>query len=367
MKFSDNQQINGPVRRNLEVLSNRVDDGFSATRGFKNHFLNGSFDLWGRGLGFFTTNTYVADMWYVESATSTHSLVAYSCPPSELGDLTGTIQGPTLKLTNIVTSVANANAYSLLRTNIENVRTLAGKTVTLSFWSRAATNSEIAIEFVNQYGTGGSPSAATTNFVAKPTISTVWKRYSFTLTMPSLAGKTLGTDGAHTSYVAFQIFMDAGSAYNARTNSMAQHSSTYDFWGFQLEVGSTVSDFEVRPLAVEKTMIGRYFERWTSADSLFTGIASGMVLSATQARIWLPFTVEKRKKATMSFGTVSLWGALNVPGSAVLTATGLSARDSSRHGADLVLDVASGLVAGDATIMYSQNSLAAVVYASAEF
>ncbi len=148
---------------------------------------------------------------------------------------------------------------------------------------------------------------------------------------------------------------------------MAQHSGTYDFWGFQLELGSIATDLEVRPLATEKTLIGRYFERWTSADSLFTGIAGGMGLGTTQARIWLPFTVEKRKKATMSFSTVGLWGVLNATGSAVLTATGLSTRDSSRHGADLALDVASGLVAGDATIMYSQNSTAAFVYASAEF
>jgi hypothetical protein len=42
--------------------------------------------------------------------------------------------------------------------NIEDVRTFAGQQVTISFWAKADATKNIAVELVQGFGSGGSPS-----------------------------------------------------------------------------------------------------------------------------------------------------------------------------------------------------------------
>src|SRR4029077_16418747 len=95
------------------------------------------------------------------------------------------------------------------------VRRLGGKTVTISFWAQASAALKLGINMSQIFGTGGSPSSglwalATGNAI---TLTTGWARYSTTITLPSVSGKTLGTNG--NDYTGLMFFCSAGATNNA--------------------------------------------------------------------------------------------------------------------------------------------------------
>ena len=138
----------------------------------------------------------------------------------------------------VTTGQTLASAYSWFRHRIENVRTLANQTTTVSFWAKAATGTpKITVELAQQFGAGGS--SQVTTYFGQATLSTSWQRFSFTALLPSLSGKTIGTS----SSLTLNLMVSAGSDYNARTNSMGIQSNTFDIWGVQLEAGSVATPF----------------------------------------------------------------------------------------------------------------------------
>lgn len=117
--------------------ANKTADLVSQTLyGFKNKIVDGRFDFWYEGTSQ-TTGAYGSDtMWLNLSSgsTKTHSqqplvagvdLPAIDCPTAQYFSRT------------VVNSVAGASNYVVKWHKIENVATLAGKTVTLSFYAKA--------------------------------------------------------------------------------------------------------------------------------------------------------------------------------------------------------------------------------------
>ena len=107
------------------------------------------------------------------------------------------------------------------------------------------------------FGTGGSPSSVvygTTQIVA---LTSTWQKKSITVTIPSIVGKTLGTDGEHTSFTALQFYFDQGSATTGSV--LGNQSGTFDIAQFQLEEGSVATPFEQRPYGLELSLCQRYY------------------------------------------------------------------------------------------------------------
>jgi hypothetical protein len=133
--------------------------------------------------------------------------------------------------------------YAYLIQPIEDVRTLAGQTSTVSFWAKATSGTpKVAVEFQQNFGSGGSPSTAVSVPAGQVTLSTAWQRYSVTVAIPSIAGKTIGTT-ANTSSLGLLLWTSAGTTFNARTGSLGIQSATIDFWGVQVEAGSLATPF----------------------------------------------------------------------------------------------------------------------------
>jgi hypothetical protein len=137
-----------------------------------------------------------------------------------------------------VTSSSGSNNFVSKNQPIENVTLLAGKTVTLSFWAKADANRNIAIEFYQFFGTGGNPSS-TVGEIGKQLVAltTTWQRFSFTVTLPSIIGKTLGTDGVQTTATGLSFWFDAGSNYASKSSNLGQQSGTFDIAQIKLEDG----------------------------------------------------------------------------------------------------------------------------------
>jgi hypothetical protein len=241
--------------------------------GFRNRIINGNFDFWQRGTSF-TGSEYTADRWVNSRVGTTHTA---SRQGFTLGE-NSVANEPTYYCRTITSSVAGASNNSILLQKIEDVRTFAGQQVTVSFWARVDSTKNISPELVQDFGSGGSPSAAVVaaGGARKVSIGTSWQKVSFTATLPSISGKTLGTD--NNSHLTLNIWFDAGSSFNSRTDSLGQQSGTFDIAQVQIEPGSVATPFEQRPIGTELALCQRYYWQGLPATNLnFPSFVSGSV------------------------------------------------------------------------------------------
>jgi len=229
----------------------------------KNKIINGDFTINQRAFtSITTTNTYGFDRFFIVLADGT---VTWTPQVFTVGAAPVAGYESTNYSRIITTGQTAVSAIARLDQRIENVRTFAGQSVTVSFWAKAATGTpSIAPEFQQVFGTGGSPSATVNGIIAstpKQAITTSWARYSFNIAVPSISGKTIGT--ANDSNLTLGIYVSAGTNFNARTGSLGIQSNTFDIWGVQVEYGSKATPFQTAsggsPQA-ELAMCQRYYE-----------------------------------------------------------------------------------------------------------
>ena len=226
-----------------------ADRGWQATR--KNLLINGCFRIWQRATTQTSASSFGSDDRWGNShngSTKTHSRQAFTIGQT---DVPG---GPQYYSRTVVTSVAGAANQVHKYQAIEDVGVTAEKTITISFWAKADSAKNIATEFWQVFGAGGS-SSVTGVGIATHALTTSWQRFTATATMPSVSGKTFGTVTG--SGVAF--WFDAGSDNDARTNSLGQQSGTFDIAQVQIEIGSEATEFEHRPIGDEIVLCQRYF------------------------------------------------------------------------------------------------------------
>jgi hypothetical protein len=285
--------------------------GVSPSWGFaplacKNKLINGNFWLWRRGASLTVSGggAYLADRW-IGSALGASSAV-FSQQSFALGQGVVSYE-PTYFMRHVVTSVAGStNGYNVQQ-RIEDVRTLAGQTATLGFWAKADAARNIAVEFSQNFGTGGSASVTGIG-VTTFALTTAWQFFSVTVTLPSINSKILGSTP---STLQLNFWMDAGSSFNSRTNSLGQQSGTFDFAQCQLEPGSYATPFEILPFALQQQLAMRYYENSfpfgstpaqnfgaNTGEYSFSSSVSGA--SATVRGYACPFAVPKRATPTVT-------------------------------------------------------------------
>ena len=210
----------------------------------RNLVMNGAYNIWQRGFGTFAANGNTADRWTLNISTSTLSILRASPTAANITDI-GDESAQNL-LNCVVTGTAGTSDFAFVAQKIENVARLAGKTVTVSFYANSSVaNFKIGICIDQDFGTGGSPSAYTAGVGQSVTLSSTvaqFTRRSVTIAMPSISGKTIGTDGNSSS--VFCLWLSAGSSLNTRTGSVGVQSGTVNFWGVQLEVGTQATPFD---------------------------------------------------------------------------------------------------------------------------
>jgi hypothetical protein len=292
--------------------------------GFRNAIINGNFDIWQRGTSFSGLG-YGADRWInlVVGSTATQSRQSFT-----LGQ-TGVPNEPEYFARTVVSSVAGASSFSAISHPVEGVRSFAGQTVTLSFWAKADGSKNIAAEFVQNFGAGGSPSDGVTGLgVTTLALTTSWQKFTVTTALPSISGKTLGT-GDNDRLIAV-FWFDAGSDYNARTNSLGQQSGTFDIAQVQLEAGSVATPFERRPVGTELALFQRYYWRGLPTEYLnFPAYTAGAIMAWP---VIFPVTMRVTPTASSNFtgvvltGTTSpVWSSLTQNGGRLITSSTVAA------------------------------------------
>lgn len=268
----------------------------------KNYVINGNFDFWQRGTSLTsgTGGRYLADRFRNDSVGSTYttSRQSFTVGQNEVPN------NPSYFHRTVVSSVAGASNIAYLNQRIEGVGTLSNKQITLSFWAKADSNKPITIEFTQYFGSGGTPSTTVTGIgIKKVNLTTSWQKITHTVYIPSIAGKTLGTN--ENDLLNLLIWFDAGSTYDSRTDSLGQQSGTFDIAQVQIEEGSRAREFVLAGGNIEGELAAcqRYYESGTARGVFSSGTGTRASSSA------VPFRTEKRATPVVNvFGTYAQAG-----------------------------------------------------------
>lgn len=276
-------------------------ENISPSNGFKNKLINGDFDIWQRGTSQTSGGYRSADRWWFNDVGTTRvaSRQTFTLGQTEVPG------NPTYYIKDVVSSVSGADNSCSFMQRVERVQTLAGKTATLSFWAKADSSKNIAIEFTQDFGTGGTPSSSVFGIGAQlVALTTTWTKYIITIDVPSVFGKTIGTNGD--DWFGVRFWFDAGSNYASRTANLGQQSGIFDIAQVQLEEGVVATPFEQRPIGLELELCQRYYEMMGSTATYMYPRATTSY-SVNCYFTWF-MKVEKRTSPTVSYTTDGVTG-----------------------------------------------------------
>ena len=256
----------------------------------KNKIINGDFRIWQRGTSFAVgSGTYTSDRWqsYNDGGTATTTQQTFTPGTAPVAGYEGTFFLRSDK------TVAGGTFIPCFQ-RIEDVRTFAGQTVTVSFYAKAAAATSSGTVFIFQnFGSGGSGTVGVGS--AAISVTTSWARYTATIAVPSISGKTIGTS----SYLEIQALRF--------TDTLTR---TIDIWGVQVEAGSVATPFQTATgtLQGELAACQRYYYRATTGNPIQTqasfGYSWAYSATATQAYIQFPVTMRTNASTTAEYASL---------------------------------------------------------------
>jgi hypothetical protein len=279
----------------------------------KNKIINGNFGIWQRGTSFTTTsNTYTADRFSTSrdgTGTVTTSQQAFTSGTAPVSGYEGQY------FLQMATTALGTSTYIQLQNRIEDVRTFAGQTVTVSFWMKLSSGTTTGglVRLRQNFGSGGSATVdgAWTSYT--PTSS--WTRVTATMSVASVSGKTIGTSS----------FLELDTVVGMTA------TNTMQFWGVQVEAGSIATPFETATGTIQGELAAaqRYYVRYSSdASNPLQSYGFGVARATTFALQTLSLPVEMRiaPVAIEYGGNLELWDGVNA--ATAITTLGLDAVSS---------------------------------------
>jgi hypothetical protein len=250
------------------IVARDASGNFNATSinggplaGFRNRIINGNFDIWQRDTSFSNPadGAYTADRWVIfydgSGATRTVSQQIFNPGSTEAA------LGAPFFLRHAQTVAGSGGTYNNVNQRMEGVRTYEGQTVTLSFYARgtSASLTLATIELRQDFGAGGSAEVFTTVASSVVIAGSTFARYTYTVTVPSITGKTVGTSA----------FLEL--IFNLPVNN----TFSLDIASVQLEPGPVATPFEQRPIGTKLALCQRYYQ---TADVHMQSPAAGVML-----------------------------------------------------------------------------------------
>ena len=346
--------------------------------GFKNRIINGAMVIDQRNAGAAVAVTGNTGQMSVDrflttvfgSGTGRFTAQQSSTVPS------GFINSLSATVTTADASPTSAYAYSLAQI-IEglNVTDLGwgaagAATVTLSFWVRSSVTGTFPVVLMNgalDRAYGATYTISSANTFEYKTI-TIAGDTSGTWLKTNSAGINiqfgLGGGSARTVAAGWQANAGATTQTNVTgcTQLIATNGATFYITGVQLEKGSTATSFDYRPYGTELALCQRYCIRY-GGNTPYETFGSGLSYITTGA--WVSINLPVEMRSTPSVETASTLSILNGAGSN-LSATSLVIGYSGSKSLGLLVGAASGLTAGQATLLTAFNSTSAKLVFSAE-
>jgi len=310
------------------VLTNFIDTGSA-----RNPVVNGGFNVWQRGAGPFTSTGMTADRWSMALGTGA------ACSVSRIAGIT---DGSRYAL-EWTKSTAGSTESSLV-TRLEGAHTLADEIVTIAFVGKCASGTiDLEVELTQFFGTGGSPSSNVSLGRNTISLTSTATKFEQTVTIPSVVGKTFGTNLDDHLLLAF---------YWPSTEPTGVVTITE----VQVQPGSQTGTFPRIPYTQELARCERYFQRiggWSAGQVLASG---GQAISATRSLFTIQFSSMMRVAPTLTTPStledfrVTDWDSANS-----VVAISLDVGANPRN-VRLFVDVAGGLTLPTPYTLYTESA-----------
>ena len=331
----------------LPAVSGASLTGIASPLSFRNYIINGQFQVWQRATtsGSTTSDGYLAaDRWRTSASGATYTF-------SRQAFTVGQTDVPSHPKYFGRFAVTTGDDHVNIHTRIEDVERIQGQ-VTLSFWAKGSNpaGGNIQINRTQQFGSGGSADVQAE--IDTFTVDGTWTKKTFTFTLPSISGKTIGGG----SYLGIDFRQPAGDDGSA--------AWTLDITNVQLELGATATDFEMRSYADEFLACQRYFRKYGGAAA-YQRVGIGYFSNTTRLECPLTLAPVMRTTPTMTVSDAGHWKAESPSGSGEFTAVGIDG-NSSKEVAIIWGDKSSSFTAGESGRSLAVNTTDARIYLSAE-
>ena len=359
----------GVINADLMTTSDGVSS--AGLYGFKNRIINGDMRIDQRNAGASGTaiGGYTVDRWsYAASQASKGTWQQNAAAVT-----------PPVGFTNYL-GFTSSSAYSVLtgdyflfNQSIEglNISDLAwgtanAQTVTLSFWVRSSLTGTFGGALQNNAVNRSYPFTYTINS------ANTWEKETITIT-GDISGTWLTTNSTG---IILRLSLGAGATYSGTagawagsnlfsatgaTSVVGTNGATFYITGVQLEKGSTATSFDYRPYGTELNLCQRYLPSWSTGGTTASPFGIVRVASTTTANSHLPYPVTPRVVPTgITVPAATYW---QIGGN---TTTAVAFNSSSLAFLDVLSTVASGLTAGQASVLQSNNSAAYILATGCE-
>jgi hypothetical protein len=310
----------------------------------KNMIINGGFDSWQRGASITAAshNTYTADQWInINDSIGNINVSRQDISSQELG----------LRYAARFEKTSGASNRFVFINMSEGALSCVGKQVTLSFWIRKGPNltSGVSVSIgtrAAKYGTVYNDGSF--GILNSQISSSTFTRFTSTFNITSATASN-NADLFELEFSAVQ----AGST-----------GSYFDIAGVQLEVGNIATPFSRAggTIAGELASCQRYFER--IGQNSYSPYGTGLCGSTTTARVNVTCQ-PKRTPVSVSYGATNTFEVWNAAFAGVAV-TGISSVAVNRSQVNIGITVASGLVAGNSTILIDGSTGNSFIDFSAE-
>ena len=214
------------------------DVGYRAYK--KNLLRNGNFSVnqrnWSGPIPASGTRTLDGVIGYENTAAGDD--ISFNQRTSTAGDAAITNQPYDMQI-DFVSSDAATSTVLFGQLIEDGVQITAGLDVSMSCKMFSAVVREISIEFIQNFGAGGSPQVR--GITKKISLIAGWQDVAVTLAIPAITGKTLG----NTSSLSALIWLSSGSNESANNDSLGlQPDGVVVMTSWQVEIASSATPFE---------------------------------------------------------------------------------------------------------------------------
>jgi len=340
---------------------------------FRNRIINGDMRIDQRNAGAAVTasgNFPVDRFIAVNSTDGAFSAQQDTSVPTGAG-FVNSLKFTTTTADATLTTFQNLNlTHQIEGTNVADLMwgSASARTVTLSFWVRSSLTGTFGGALRNSGATRSYP------FSYSISVADTWE-YK-TLVIP---GDTSGT-WLTTTGLGVQVVFGLGAGPDrsgtagawAAANAIAPTgavsvigtlNATWYITGVQLETGSVATPFERRPFGTELALCQRYCYSAKDDGDANSVFGTGMAFSGTSAGVGIVFPVTMRASPS----TLTTAGSFNVWSSSgsALSVTSISLNAVSNQAIGFTSPaVASGLVAGDATVLYAASTTSQLTFSA---
>jgi hypothetical protein len=317
----------------------------------KNKIINGDFGVWQRGTSFtlgLTNPAYVADRFQV-GFNIVPTNVTVTRQTATPGELVIPGYGDAKYYQKITSTTVGSMTVMTLATQIEDVQTFAGQTVTFSFYAKADSNRSLTGGILRQnFGSGGSTSVNVS--LASANLTTSWQRFTSTITLGSISGKTIG----------------ANNHLLIRYDLPVANGAVIDTFGWQVEAGSTATAFQTATGTIQGELAAcqRYYYR-SSNNSNYSTYGTGFSWGTTTCNSYIKLPVSMRVVPTSFDYSNVIFQDSSFSGAGTQTIT-LATAQSNSDVATVETANATGLTANRVVYLRNNNNANGYVGFSAE-